>query len=233
MPRIARALFVVLWLLLALVPAHAQVSLDRYLKQDGYGRIKISPDGEYYAATVQLEDSVGLALLRRSDKKLVNGAAGIKDSVVADFWWVNDHQVVIAMAERFGSRDQPYRTGQLFSIGVDGKRGRQLVGPKQEPGLVTVIGHAGPWEMTDLIDPLPNDPENVLISAWKLGPNPLTTVDLMDVNNGRRKRIATAPVNRAVFLTDAKGQVPSPAARRTTITASSTTATTTSPNGGW
>ena len=54
MPRIARALFAVLWLLLALVPAHAQVSLDRYLKQDGYGRIKISPDGEYYAATAQL-----------------------------------------------------------------------------------------------------------------------------------------------------------------------------------
>ena len=201
-------IFGLLALLLLLIPtAHAQVKLEPYLKQDGYGRIKISPDGQYYAATVQLEDSVGLAILRRTDKKIVNGAAGVKDSVVADFWWANDAQVVIAMAERFGSRDQPYRTGQLFSIGVDGKRGKQLVGPKPEPGLVTVIGHAGPWEMTDLIDPLPDDPENVLISAWKLGANPLTTVDLMDVTSGRRKRIATAPVNRAVFLTDAKGQV--------------------------
>lgn len=198
-------LLALLWLLIP--TAHAQVKLEPYLKQDGYGRIKISPDGQYYAATVQLEDSVGLAILRRTDKKIVNGAAGVKDSVVADFWWANDNQVVIAMAERFGSRDQPYRTGQLFSIGVDGKRGKQLVGPKPQPGLVTVIGNAGPWEMTDLIDPLPDDPENVLISAWKLGANPLTTVDLMDVSSGRRKRIANAPVNRADFLTDAKGQV--------------------------
>lgn len=194
-------------LLLLMPVAHAQVKLEPYLKQDGYGRIKISPDGQHYAATVQLEDSVGLAILRRTDKKIVNGAAGVKDSVVADFWWVNDRQVVIAMAERFGSRDQPYRTGQLFSIGVDGKRARQLVGPKSQPGLVTVIGSSGPWEMTDLIDSLPDDQENVLISAWKLGANPLTTVDLMDVNSGRRKRVATAPVNRAVFLTDGKGQV--------------------------
>ena len=200
-------IFGLLALLLLIPTANAQVKLEPYLKQDGYGRIKISPDGQYYAATVQLEDSVGLAILRRTDKKIVNGAAGVKDSVVADFWWVNDNQVVIAMAERFGSRDQPYRTGQLFSIGVDGKRGKQLVGPKPQPGLVTVIGNAGPWEMTDLIDPLPDDPDNVLISAWKLGADPLTTVDLMDVNNGRRKRVATAPVNRAVFLTDAKGQV--------------------------
>ena len=134
-----------LLVLLLLIPvAHAQVNLDPYLKQDGYGRIKISPDGQHYSATVQLEDSVGLAILRRTDKKIVNGAAGVKDSVVADFWWVNDNQVVIAMAERFGGRDQPYRTGQLFSIGADGKRARQLVGPKPQPGLVTVIGHAGP-----------------------------------------------------------------------------------------
>ncbi|MEG3049263.1 MAG: S9 family peptidase [Thermomonas sp.] len=207
MPRFRIVLFASLALALALAPVSAQVPLERYLKEDGYGRIKISPDGQHYAATVQLEDSVGLAILRRSDRKLVNGAAGVKDSVVADFWWANDNRLVIAMAERFGSRDQPYRTGQLFAIGLDGGRVKQLVGPKAQPGLVTVIGYAGPWEMTDLIDPLADDPDNVLISAWKLGSNPLTAVDLLDVNTGRRKRIATAPVNRATFLTDARGQV--------------------------
>ena len=95
-------------LLLTFLPAQAQVRLDRYLKQDSYGRIKISPDGQYYAATVQLEDRVGLAILRRSDKKLVTGASGAKDSVIDDFWWASDDRVVIAMAERLGSRDQPY-----------------------------------------------------------------------------------------------------------------------------
>lgn len=46
-------------LLLALLPAHAQVQLARYLKQDGYLSIKIPPDCQYYAAAVPLEDRVG------------------------------------------------------------------------------------------------------------------------------------------------------------------------------
>ncbi len=194
-------------LLLTFLPAQAQVRLDRYLKQDSYGRIKISPDGQYYAATVQLEDRVGLAILRRSDKKLVTGASGAKDSVIDDFWWASDDRVVIAMAERLGSRDQPYSTGQLYGLGLDGKRIKVLVGREDNPGLVATISINPQWEMATLIDPLPDDPRNVLISAWKLGPEPLTVVDKLDVYSGRRARVATAPVNRAVFLSDANGRV--------------------------
>lgn len=194
-------------LLLAMTPTHAQVRLDRYLKQDGYGRIKISPDGKYYAATVQLEDRIGLAILRRSDRTLVTGASGRKDSVVDDFWWATDDRVVIAMAERLGSRDQPYRTGQLFGLGLDGKRIKVLVGPEEQAQIMDTISVNPQWEMATLIDPLPADPRNVLISAWKLGSDPLTMVDKLDVYTGRRERVATAPVNRAVFLTDAAGRV--------------------------
>ena len=46
-------------LLLALLPAHAQVQLARYLKQDAYLLIKISPDRQYYAVTVSLQHRVG------------------------------------------------------------------------------------------------------------------------------------------------------------------------------
>jgi hypothetical protein len=35
------------------------VDLEQYLKRDGYGRIKISPDGRYYAATVDLAIAAG------------------------------------------------------------------------------------------------------------------------------------------------------------------------------
>lgn len=46
-------------LLLALLPAHAQVQLARYLKQDAYLSIKIPPDRQYYAVTVSLQHRVG------------------------------------------------------------------------------------------------------------------------------------------------------------------------------
>lgn len=189
------------------VRAQGQVDLEQYLKRDGYGRIKISPDGRYYAATVELEDRGALVILRRSDKKVVGGSAGAKDSVVDDFWWAKDDRVVLSTAERFGSRDQPYPTGQLFAVGIDGGRAKTLVGPKAEAGMVDTYGGHSPWEMASVIDALPDDASNVLISAWNMSTNPITRVEKLDVYTGRRVLVATAPVRRAAFVTDVAGQV--------------------------
>lgn len=206
MPRGIHILLFAL-LLLPTFSARAQVQLERYLKKDGYGVIKISPDGRYYAATTPMADRTGLVILRRADGKIVDGAAGVENSVVDDFWWVSDDRLVIAMAERLGSRDEPYRTGQLFSLGVDGKHVRTLVGPKAHAGLVDVIDYNPQWEMADLIDTIPGDPRNVLISVSQIGQEPQTNVDKMDVYTGYRTPVATAPVSYATFLTDAAGRV--------------------------
>jgi len=197
-----------LWLAgLGQVQAQVQVDLEQYLKRDSYGRIKISPDGRYYAATIELEDRGGLVILRRSDRKVVGGSAGVKDSVVNDFWWAKDDVVVLSTAERLGSRDQPYPTGLLFAVGIDGGRVRTLVGPKVEAGLVTTYGGTSDWEMASLIDTLPDDPSNVLISVWDMGVNPKTRVERLDVYTGRRVSVASAPVRRATFVTDVAGHV--------------------------
>lgn len=187
--------------------AHGEVDLEQYLKRDDYGRIKISPDGRYYAATVELEDRGALVIVRRSDKKVVGGSAGVKDSVVDEFWWAKPDRVVLSTAERFGSRDEPYPTGQLFSIGIDGSRVKTLVGPKTETNMVDVYGGSSKWEMAELIDVLPRDPSNVLISAWDSSNTPLTRVEKLDVYTGRRTLVASAPVRRATFVTDVAGRV--------------------------
>jgi dipeptidyl aminopeptidase/acylaminoacyl peptidase len=187
--------------------AQAQVDVEQYLKRDGYGRIKISPDGRYYAATVDVEGRGGLVILRRSDKKVVAGSAGVKDSVVDKFWWAKDDVVVLSMAQRFGSRDQPYPTGQLFAMSIDGSRIRTLVGPKPQVGLVETYGGMADWEMASLIDTLPSDANHVLISTWKASVTPITQVEKLDVYTGRRSRVASAPVRRASFVTDVAGRV--------------------------
>lgn len=203
-------LAVLLWLagpMQARAQVQGQVDLEQYLKRDGYGRIKISPDGRYYAATLELEDRGGLVIVRRSDKKVVTGSAGVKDSVVNDFWWAKDDRVVLSIAQRFGSRDEPYPTGRLFAIGIGGERVKTLVGPKVEANLVDTYGGSPTWEMAELIDTLPNDASNVLISAWNMSANPITRVEKLDVYTGRRVQVASAPVRRARFLADVAGHV--------------------------
>ena len=118
------------WLaLMALAgPAAAQVDLEPYLRRDPFGTIKISPDGTYYAATVPLEDRTVLAILRRTDQKVMSKIGGRKDSVVDEFDWVNDTRVVLSLAERFGSKDEPWTTGELYAIDADGKTSRRIFG---------------------------------------------------------------------------------------------------------
>lgn len=209
MSNVGKALLAMLLWLAGFSDARAQggVDLEQYLKRDGYGRIKISPDGRYYAATIELEDRGALVVVRRADKKVVGGSAGVKDSVVDDFWWAKPDRVVLSTAERFGSRDEPYPTGQLFSIGIDGSRVKTLVGPKVATNMVDTYGGSSTWEMAELIDALPNDPNNVLISAWNSSNTPLTRVEKLDVYTGRRALVASAPVRRATFVTDVAGRV--------------------------
>ena len=204
------------WVLAALIgsamaPAFAQtdaqVDLAPYLRRDAFESIKISPDGKHYAATVPLEDRTVLVIVRRSDKKFISKAAGVKDSVIADFWWANDERVVVAMAERMGSRDQPYRTGELHAIDINGARVKVLVGKQPEPGLVATYGGSDDREYADFIDRVPEDPRSILVGVSEISANPQTRVEKLDVYTGRRTLVTIAPPRRATLVTDPRGQV--------------------------
>ncbi|MGH8025169.1 MAG: S9 family peptidase, partial [Pseudoxanthomonas sp.] len=193
------------WAALALLcvatTVQAQVDLEPFLKQDMITALKISPTGEYYAMTVPLEDRTVLTVLRRSDKTLTAKAGGDKNSVVDDFWWVNDERLVISMAEKFGSEDQPGLTGELHGINADGSDSRRLfaryglTGDNPEPMAAFMV------------DTLQGDHSNVLISVRTFDKNPVTRVDKLDVYTRKRVRVAAAPLRGAGFASDAAGVV--------------------------
>jgi dipeptidyl aminopeptidase/acylaminoacyl peptidase len=186
------------------------VDLERYLKQDSYGAIKISPTGEYYAAVLNLADQSLLVIQRRADGKITAKAGGRVNSQIADFWWVNDHRVMVAMAEKFGSLDQPLSTGELFGVNVDGSKPKMLIGASTSDGRgaeYQFIENPSDYQYAELIDTLPRDPQNVLVAISGYDKEPLTRVARMDVDNGRLSEVATAPVKRASFASDADGVV--------------------------
>ena len=207
--RIAKAMALLLvWGIGA--PALAQVDLDAYLKRDRYERMKISPTGDYMAVTVPLEDRTALAILRLSDKTITAKAIAGENSLVDDFWWANDERVVVAMAQRLGSRDAPYATGELHAVNADGTRPMLLASPKGIPDEGLGIG--GTIRMTTeaavfLIDPLANDERNVLVAAMQPTEDPQTHVVKLDIYNRRRTAVASAPVRSASFTADASGEV--------------------------
>lgn len=185
------------------------VNLDNYLRQQSFGDIKLSPTGEYVAATVPMERSTALVILRTADSSLVGSFRPPTDNHADAFDWVSNDRVLIGLAEKFGSLDEPQRTGELYALNADGKGGSLLVGYRVQgngPG-----SHIQPKKVEAvaafLSDELPDDDRNVLVAVWPFHEDPFTRAERLDVVSGRRTTVARSPVRRARFLADAGGQV--------------------------
>ncbi len=184
------------------------IDVAAYVKKDRFETLKISPTGKFYAATVPLEDRTALVILHRGDNKLTGSFNLGKNTHVVDFDWVNDDRVLISMAEKYGALDQPNWTGELYAMNADGGGTELLVGWRVQNDLGTTIRRKKAEQVAAyLVDPLPNDEKNVIISVMPFNSDPYTRVDKMDVYTGRRITIARAPVRNAMFTTDHDGVV--------------------------
>lgn len=191
------------------VQAGETLDLAPYVQQDMYEWVKISPDGQYYAVTAPLEDRTALLILRRSDNAFTAKISGAADSVVDDFWWANNERVVMSMARKQGSRDEPSSIGELYAVNVDGKQSMLLASPygvNERVGIVSEIKSTFDQSVY-MLDPLDGDDRNILVSAIPIASDPYIRIEKMDIYNRNRIRIADVPVRRANFKSDQNGEV--------------------------
>lgn len=83
-------------------PVAGAVDVHSYIKKKAFTDIKLSPNGDYFAATVTREDRTVLVILRRSDNKLIANFSNGRNTHVAQFHWVNPERVIISMAMKSG-----------------------------------------------------------------------------------------------------------------------------------
>ena len=81
--------------------AATAVDVAAFIKRDGFDDIKISPNGEYYAASAVFPRGRSvLVVIRRSDKKPVARFNLGKNKYVYDFAWVNPTLAMLAPWQR-------------------------------------------------------------------------------------------------------------------------------------
>lgn len=202
MKSLGKGLLLVLGLLGAATAG--AVDVGRWVKKDQFVDIKLSPNGDYYAATVPQEDRTILVILSRSENKLTAHFQTEKNMHVDGFTWVNPERVLISIAQKYGALDTPQSTGELFAIDADGGRSELLIGYRaQSAGLGTRIQKKKDEDVwAQLVDDLPADDKNVLVSISPFHAEPYTRLERLDVYSGRRVQLARAPVQRAGFITD-------------------------------
>ena len=123
--RIFAGLVAVASCLLACAPpvrAADGVDLGAFVRRDAFTDIKLSPDGQFLAATVPREDRTGLVVLSRKDNRVISAASLGKNNHVAGFWWVNPERVMFSVAQKLGALDLPQPTGELYAMIADGSK---------------------------------------------------------------------------------------------------------------
>ena len=196
-------------LLLSSAALATPVDPTPFVRHDSFQSVRISPDGRFLAATVQMEDRRTLAVLTTADRQIVGGINLGRNTEVAEYWWVSPDRVIVSVAQKIGSLDEPRPTGELVGMDANGERQELLVGQRAySRGAGTNIkGKKGDRVAAYMLDDLPNDDEHVLVVVEPFVDEPLRRVERMDVYSGRRKVITTAPVRNAWFVTDHRGQV--------------------------
>ncbi|TAN05126.1 MAG: S9 family peptidase [Rhodanobacteraceae bacterium] len=198
---------------LAMVALAGPVSFADLARHPRYTMVKISPDGTHIAASAVLANGqTVLSLVDLATRKGVNITPREGDDV-EDFWWVSPKYVVYDESEHLGGWDAPLATGELYSVEADGGSPTMIYGYRMnstEAG--TRIQHAEPEAgSAAFLARIDGDPYHILVTVtpWSatgsLGT--LTFVYRMDVRDGVKTRVASAPIREASFLADHHGHV--------------------------
>ncbi|MEO6968483.1 MAG: alpha/beta fold hydrolase [Rhodanobacteraceae bacterium] len=189
------------------------VSFSDLARHAQFRDVKISPDGAHLAATSVLKNGQTiLTLVDLGNKKGVSINPRQNEDVL-DFWWASPTRVLYTEAEHDGGWDAPIATGELYGVNADGGSAEMLYGYRKtgmETG--THIQHAtAEYGSAQYLSRIAGDPDHVLvqITDWEASgtAGAFTAVYKMDVRDGRKVKLAIAPMREADYLADHKGNV--------------------------
>jgi dipeptidyl aminopeptidase/acylaminoacyl peptidase len=194
-----RFLFAIALIALSFSAAAEEIAFADFARHAQFRDIKISPEGDYLAASAVVDGKAVLSLVKLDDMKGVN-LRPRESGEVSDFWWVTPHRVLYTVAERMSTLERPVETGELYGVNADGSRKQLLIGFRQNRE----------WVSADVLHPLYAEGGKVLIAKYHWngshdGVFPMA--EYMDVDNGTLTDIGSAPLRNAIMVADHKGQV--------------------------
>lgn len=215
-----KSLWVTLLACAALPLAAAEIPLADFARHDRYRDVKISPDGEYLAASAIVRDKAVLSLIHLADMKGVNVVPRDSDEL-AGFWWVAPRRVMYTVGQKVGGLEIPAPTGELYTVAADGRDEKLIFGYRAgaQAAASRIAGATREFAYGELIAPLSGDPNFALIASYPLtgsGTGRWHAVAATDafpeayrihLRTGVKVRVATSPLRNARFLADPSGAV--------------------------
>ncbi len=170
--------------------ATAAIPLKAFIEADQFLQLKISPDGEHYAATVPMEDRTALFILRRSDMSRTNQVVPEAEQHVTGFEWASKGELVFSVSLKVGLLAAPIGTGYLYRVKAAG-------------GASERIGK----QRLSLEDALPADERHILV--WHGAGGSRDPISRLDLETGKIdvEYMKHTPLRRAGYITDNAGEI--------------------------
>lgn len=181
----------------------ADISLQDYARHNQFIDVKISPTGQYLAATRRSDEgTIQIIVIDRSSMQVISQRHFPGSDSIASFDWASAERLVLSLARELGSLEAPVFTGEIFAVDANGKRGIMLTGYRSK---------ARETEFSQVIDLLPADEDNIIISSFSwFSKEPHVEFYRLNIKSGRKRKVGTAPI-RAIqgtairALTDKNG----------------------------
>lgn len=198
----------------ATVLADSPVPIKHFFTRNVYSQPRLSPSGRYLSIVSPDPDYPERNLLAIVDLKGMKifrtfRVATGDEEMFGRIEWVNDHRLVFTTAFRLGGFDQPFPTGRIYAINVDGNNVRLLQRNKSWRD----------WVGYSLLHVLREDPYHIITGSYsRWNPPQAFLVDVRGNNGtlaaswGKDKnpnvhRIATSPLQNGWLRTDHAGHV--------------------------
>ncbi len=190
--------------------------MERILTSNSYKTFKISPDGNHFAMTYQVEDKINLSIFDISSKpmKPVSGVKLGGDLSVGRFYWANNSRIIYSVLISESWYNEYKTTGEMFGIDIDGENhdvifGQRAANNKRRGTPASASKIKGVQSMLatfELVHILPNDKEHVLITATSFDTNDTyPKVYKLNIYDGNLKKVSTLPMPLADAVADING----------------------------
>jgi len=174
-----------------------------FVRHPTYSDVKISPDGEYLAITVDRGEQDVLTVLRTSDLSVLKVNQLPDEKSVGEFHWVGPNRLMFNAVRKMGGYAQPFMTGEWFAVNADGSQPRPLIfyGTRDATQRSKTVGN----ERFSLLDTLKDDDQYVLMQARypRSTEGAGTELVKLDVLSGRRQSLGRAPKENCSIVLDA------------------------------
>lgn len=162
--------------------ARQNIPVAEFYKRSPAAELKLSPKGNYIAATMSLEEHTDLIVLDRATLKVISQVVFKNKSHVDDFYWVSPSRIVFTEKQKKGLLNEPRRLSGIYAVNADGSDNRRI---------------SEYW----LLDTLVNEDDWILIERFGV-------IKRLNVHDGKEERTKyKSPATVGSYITDNAGAV--------------------------